>query len=72
MTKRKWLIPLIYILTLLVDIAYTFQISLHSPTITVADIIHLILIIAVVGGLWALENIAIIYAEKSESKGNKT
>ena len=68
MTK-KWLIPLIYALTLFVDIAYTFQISLRSPAITVADIIHLILIIVVVGGLWALENIAIIYAEKYESKG---
>ena len=47
---RKRLIPLIYVLTLIVGIAYTFQIS-ASPIMSIADICHLLLIIVVVGGL---------------------
>jgi len=69
--ERRWLIPLIYVLTLFVDIAYTFQISLQSPAVTVADLTHLFLIIMVVGGLWALENIAIVYAKDSKSKSGE-
>ena len=55
-------------MTLLVDIAYTFHISIHSSMITSAELANLILIIMVVGGLWALENIAIIYAKESDKK----
>jgi len=60
--SKSLLVPIIYALTLIVDVAYTFQVTSNFKfDFTASGLANLILIALIVGGIWGLENIAILY-----------
>jgi len=68
---KRVLLPLVYLLTLAIDIIYTIQVvrtaSQRPWGMEFSELIDTILIAFVIGGLWALENIAIVYIKKAET-----